>query len=157
MPGVITDDKAAYRAEIAAVVRAFFGAFTSGPEGTARLDELRAMFLPQAIIVRTCGAEPLVYDVDSFITPRQSLLSGALVDFHEWELRGHTEIFGDMAQHYCSYAKAWVQDGTQFTGRGMQTMQFVRTSAGWRISAVVWDDEREGVRLEPDYARPDAS
>ena len=143
---------AADREAIADLVRAFFAAFTSGPDAAARLDRLRSLFLPEAVIVATCGREPTVYGVDSFIAPRQALLSGgSLVDFHEWELTGHTEIFGDIAQHFGSYAKAGVQDGTPFTGRGMKTMQLVRTSAGWRISAAAWDDERDGLEIEPDH------
>ena len=138
------------RAAIADVVQTFFAAFTSGPDSAARLDALRQAFLPEAVIVRTCGAEPAVYSVDSFIAPRQALLSGGtLVDFSEWQLSGHTELFGDIAQHFCSYAKAGVQNGTPFTGRGMKTMQFIRTSAGWRISAAAWDDERAGLEIEP--------
>lgn len=141
---------AADQQAIAAIVRTFFAAFTSGPDSADRLDELRAVFLPEAVIVRTCGREPAVYGVDSFIAPRQALLSGGtLVGFREWELRGRTEIFGDIAQHFGSYAKAGVQDGTPFTGRGMKTLQFVRTSAGWRISAAAWDDERDGLEIEP--------
>jgi hypothetical protein len=73
-----------------------------------------------------------------------------LVDFSEWELSGRTEVFGDIAQHFCSYAKRGVQDGTPFTGRGMKTLQLVRVAAGWRISAAAWDDERDGLALEPD-------
>ena len=139
---------AADRAAIAGIVRTFFAAFTSGPDSAARLDALREAFLPEAVIVRTCGGEPAVYGVDSFIAPRQALLSGGtLVDFREWELSGHTEVFGDIAQHFCSYAKSGVQDGAPFTARGMKTLQFVRTSVGWRISAAAWDDEREGVTL----------
>ena len=146
------------QAALAEIVRTFFAAFTSGPDVASRLDQLRAVFLPEAVIVRTGGGEPAIYGVDSFIAPRQALLSGgALTDFTEWELRGHTEIFGDIAQHFCSYAKAGVQDGTPFTGRGMKTLQFVRTPAGWRISAVAWDDERDGLRLEPGYAPSEAS
>lgn len=142
---------AADREAIAGIVRAFFAAFSSGPGSAARLDELRGVFLPEAVIIRTCGGEPCVYGVDSFIAPRQELLAGgALVDFSEWELRGHTEVFGDIAQHFGSYAKAGVQDGTPFTARGMKALQFVRTSAGWRISAVAWDDERDGLTIEPD-------
>jgi hypothetical protein len=138
-----SDDVDADRAVIAGLVRTFFDAFTSGPESPARLDALRGAFLPAAVIVRTCGGEPAVYDVDGFITPRQALLSGGrLVDFREWELTGQTEVFGDIAQHFCGYAKAGVQDGVPFTGQGMKTMQFVRTLAGWRISAAAWDDER---------------
>jgi len=142
---------AADRAAIAGIVRTFFAAFTSGPDAAVRLDALKQAFLPEAVIVRTCGGEPTVYGVDSFIAPRQALLSGgALVDFREWELSGHTEVFGDIAQHFCSYAKSGVQDGTPFTARGMKTLQLVRTTAGWRISAAAWDDEREGLTIEPE-------
>jgi hypothetical protein len=144
-------DVAADRAAIAAIVRTFFAAFTSGPDVATRLDVLRSAFIPAAVIVRTCGGEPTVYGVEDFIAPRQALLSGGdLVDFREWELSGHTEVFGDIAHHFCSYAKSWVQDGAPFSGRGMKTLQFVRTSAGWRISAAAWDDERAGLTIESD-------
>jgi hypothetical protein len=140
------------RAAIAGIVRTFFAAFTSGADCTARLDALRQVFLPEAVIVRTGGGVPAVYGVDSFVAPRRELLSnGTLTDFREWELSGHTEIFGDIAQHFCSYAKAGVQHGASFTGRGMKTLQFVRTPAGWRISAAAWDDEREGLAIESDW------
>ncbi|MEV6494524.1 DUF4440 domain-containing protein [Actinoplanes sp. NPDC051633] len=129
------------RAAIAELVRTFFAAFTSG----GSLDELRAVLLPGAVIVRTCGGEPAVHDVDGFIAPRRELLTGGrLTGFREWPLDGHTEIFGDIAHHFGGYAKEGVLDGEPFTGRGMKTMQFVRTAAGWRISAVAWDDERPG-------------
>ncbi|HEX6871979.1 MAG TPA: DUF4440 domain-containing protein [Micromonosporaceae bacterium] len=142
---------AADRATIAAIVRTFFAAFTSGTDVATRLDALRQVFLPEAVIIRTCGGEPAVYTVDDFIAPRQALLaSGTLTDFREWELSGRTEVFGDIAQHFCGYAKAGVQDGTPFTARGMKTFQFVRTSAGWRISAAAWDDERDGLAIEAD-------
>jgi len=152
MTGIDTQQNstAADRAAIAAIVETFFAAFTSGPDSASRLDALRQAFLPEAVIVRTCGAEPAVYDVEGFIAPRQALLSGgSLVDFSEWQLSGHTELFGDIAQHFCSYAKQGVQDGTPFTGRGKKTLQFVRMPAGWRISAAAWDDERDGLSFEP--------
>ena len=149
---------AADRAAIAGIVRTFFAAFTSGPDSAARLDALKEAFLPEAVIVRTCGAEPAAYDVDGFIAPRQALLSGGtLTDFREWELSGHTEVFGDIAQHFCGYAKAGVQDGLPFTARGMKTLQFVRTPAGWRISAAAWDDERDGLAIEPGEHRREPS
>ncbi len=149
---------AADRAAIADIVRTFFAAFSSGPDCADRLAELRAVLLPGAVIVRTCGGEPVVYDVEGFIAPRQALLSGGtLADFSEWELTGHTEVFGDIAHHFGSYAKAWLQDGRPVTGRGMKTLQLVRMPAGWRISAVAWDDERDGLELPPGYAEPAAA
>jgi len=137
------------RAEIARIMSAFFDAFTSGPDVAARLDALRGLCLPEAVIIKTCGGEPTTYDVDGFIAPRRALLTkGALVGFREWELAGRTEVFGDIAQHYCSYAKQGVQDGVEFSARGMKTVQLVRTTLGWRISAVAWDDERDGLTLD---------
>jgi hypothetical protein len=136
------------RSAIAEVVRTFFAAFTSGPDVADRLERLRDVCLPQAVIVKTCGEEPTVYDLGGFIGPRQDLLTGGrLVDFHEQQVSGRTEVFGDIAQHFCSYAKSGVQDGVAFTARGMKTVQLVRTSRGWRISAAAWDDEREGVEV----------
>lgn len=147
-PGHEAGQPTADREAIAEVVRTFFAAFTSGPDSAARLDELRGILLPEAVVVRTCGGEPTAYDVDGFIAPRAALLSsGTLTDFREWELDGRTEVFGDVAQHFCSYAKGWTQDGRARTGRGMKSIQLVRTGAGWRISAVAWDDEREGLTL----------
>jgi len=30
----------------------------------------------------------------------------------------------------------------------MKTIQFIRTSEGWRISAAAWDDERPGLTVD---------
>lgn len=147
LSGAVADD----RSVIEEIVRAFFAAFASGADCVARLDRLRQLFLPEAVIVRAGGGMPTVYGVDDFIAPRMKLLSsGDLTDFREWELSGRTDVFGDIAQHFCSYAKTGVQHGASFTGRGMKTLQFVRTSAGWRISAAAWDDERDGLAIEED-------
>jgi hypothetical protein len=130
------------RSQIDDLVGTFFAAFTSGPDVEERLDALREVLLPEALIVRTCGA-PVSYDVAGFIEPRRKLLtSGRVTDFHEWEVDGTTEVYGDVAHHWCTYAKAWVEDGEQRTGAGAKSIQLVRTGTGWRISAVAWDDER---------------
>lgn len=142
---MITDED-----ELNRMVNVFFTAFTSGPGCADRLNALRALFVPQALITRTCGTDPAIYDLDSFIAPRQALLEGGtLVDFHEWAESGHTEIFGDIAHWWGSYAKEGIQNGTPFTGRGMKSIQFIRTTDGWRITAAAWDDERPGLTIEP--------
>ncbi len=131
-------------AEIDAVVTTFFAAFTSGGEAEvdARLDALREVLLPQALVVRTCG-RPEAYDVDGFVAPRRELLtSGRLTGFREWEVEGTTQVWGDVAHRWCTYAKSWTEDGVEVSGRGAKTIQLVRAEAGWRISAVAWDDER---------------
>jgi hypothetical protein len=128
--------------QIEQVVGTFFAAFTSGPDLQERLEGLRELLLPEAVIVRTCGA-PVSYDVDGFIQPRRELLtSGRVTGFREWELEGSTEVYGDIAQHWCTYAKEWSEDGAQLTGAGAKAIQLVRTEDGWQISSLAWDDER---------------
>ena len=142
----MTGDPQADRAEIDAVVATFFAAFASGPDLDDRLDALRAAFLPQAVIVRTCGHEPLPYGIEDFLVPRRALLVGDVVqEFREWEVEGRTEVYGDIAQRWSSYAKTWLQDGERRTGWGTKSIQLVRAAPGWRISAVAWDDAREGL------------
>ncbi|GLY02696.1 MULTISPECIES: nuclear transport factor 2 family protein [Actinoplanes] len=128
-------------AVIGALIRTFFAAFVSGDDAPARLDALPGLFLPEAVIVRT-GPDLAVYGVESFIAPRRDLLtSGRLTDFTEHELAGHTAVAGDVAQHLCTYTKSGLLDGRPFTGRGVKTFQLVRTTSGWRLSAVAWSDE----------------
>jgi RimJ/RimL family protein N-acetyltransferase len=136
------DQASVDEAKIAGLVSTFFAAFTTGPDVDARLQGLRQVFLPEAVILRTDGPELAVYDVDGFIAPRQALLtSGGLQEFREWEVSGRTDLSGGIAQRFSSYAKAGVRDGRAFSARGTKTLQFVRTPAGWRISAVAWTDE----------------
>lgn len=150
-PSSAADRAETDRAAIETIVRAFFAAFTSGPDSSLRLAALRSMFLPEAVIIRTCGTAPAVYGVEEFIAPRQALLSGGtLIDFQERQLSGRIDLFGDIAHWFGAYTKSGVQDGARFTGRGMKSLQLVRTSHGWRISAVAWDDEREGLTVETD-------
>jgi hypothetical protein len=134
-------DPATDLAAIERLTAAFFAAFTSG--ATTALDRMPELFLPRALIVRTCGGEPTCYTVAEFIEPRRRLLNdGSLLEFSEWETGGHTELYGDIAQRFGGYAKSGVQNGIAFEGKGMKSIQFVRTPDGWRISAVAWDDER---------------
>ncbi|WP_377322754.1 DUF4440 domain-containing protein [Pimelobacter simplex] len=141
MPEVSTSDRAA----VEAVVARFFAAFVSGPDAAERAADLRAVLLPQALVVRTDPADPAgptTYDVEGFIAPRVALLaSGTMTDFREWVVAGRTDLAGDVAQHWCTYAKSWHQDGAEVTGSGTKSIQLVRTADGWRISAVAWVDD----------------
>jgi len=135
------------RTAITAAVRGFFSAFTTSIDNERQFEELAQLFLPEALIVSTCGRGVTTYDVDGFIKPRAQLLtSGRLVEFSEWPIEGRIDVFGDVAHWFGGYGKAGQDDsGNDVSGRGMKSMQFVRTADGWRISAAAWDDERPGV------------
>ncbi|GAC1528887.1 MAG: hypothetical protein NVS3B1_20290 [Marmoricola sp.] len=132
--------------EIQALIDCFFNAFTSGcaDDVDARIAALRAVCLPSAVIVRTCGDEPAAADVATFTAPRRAMLTdGTLTGFREAALDGRIDLVGDIAQWFGRYAKQGILNGEPYAGTGVTSIQFVRTADGWRISAVVWDDDRD--------------
>ena len=135
------------KADIDALVIAFFNAFTEKGEPVS-LDVIRQICIPQVLIVRNCGETHEVFDLESFIEPRERMFAdGVLKDFSEEELAEKTEIFGNVAQRFSLYQKKGMMAGSYTEIRGMKTLQFIRTPDGWRICAMAWDDERDGLSI----------
>ena len=135
------------KAEIDSLTRTFFSVFSPNESGVVDLSIIHRLFIPQGIVIKNCGT-PEIYTLEQFIAPREVLLNkGELVDFKERELRERTEIFGNIAQRFCLYEKSGVLSGTPFKTRGMKTLQFIKTEEGWRMSALAWDDERDGLTI----------
>ncbi len=131
---------------IDALTAEFFRLFSPTPGATVSLQRLHDLFIPQGIIVRTCGPNTEVFSITDFIAPRELLLNdGSLVDLCEREEWETTDIFGNMAQRFLAYRKTGVLCGERFDTRGMMTIQFVRKHGEWKMSAIAWDDERNGV------------
>ncbi|MFF2960253.1 GNAT family N-acetyltransferase [Streptomyces sp. NPDC057963] len=129
------------KAELDELMRAFLGAFTNTGGTRPNVDVVREVFIPQGTIIQNVGAEPVIYDLDAFIEPRQkSLTDGTLTEFSEWEVTERTEIFGSVAHRFSEYRKSGFLGGEWFEGSGRKTVQFVRTPAGWKMSSMAWDD-----------------
>ncbi|MCT2593061.1 DUF4440 domain-containing protein [Streptomyces sp. N2-109] len=129
------------KAELDELMRTFLGAFTNTGGRRPDVDVIREVFIPQGVIVSTAGDEPVFYDLDGFIEPRQKILTdGTLTEFSEWEVAERTEVFGSIAQRFSEYRKSGFLDGEWFEGSGCKTTQFLRTPAGWRMSSMAWDD-----------------
>ncbi|MFJ7255036.1 GNAT family N-acetyltransferase [Streptomyces sp. NPDC098085] len=128
-------------AELDELMHAFLGAFTNTGGTRPNVDVVREVFIPQGTIIQNVGAEPVIYDLDAFIEPRQKILTdGTLTEFSEWEVTERTEIFGSVAHRFSEYRKSGFLNGEWFEGSGRKTVQFVRTPAGWKMSSMAWDD-----------------
>jgi len=133
--------------EIDSLAARFFAAFTN-KHGRANVSSARNLLIPEAVIVKNAGSSPEIFGVETFLDTREALLSnGDLVDLEEAETGSRTDIHGNVAQRLSFYRKSGAMSGRWFETRGVKTFQFIRTPAGWRISAVAWDDEREGLAL----------
>jgi hypothetical protein len=129
--------------ELARLSAAFFAAVSFEAGGTPAYDEIRALFIPRGVLIRNTGDAPEVTTVDEFIAPRHELFAtGALTEFYEGELEAADQVFEHVGHRWCTYEKRGVRDGVAFAARGAISTQFVLTPDGWRMSSMIWDDER---------------
>ena len=129
------------KAEIDGLMRAFLGAFDNTGGRRPNVGVVREVFIPRGMIISHVGGEPVTYDLDGFVVPREKILTdGTLTEFSEWEVAERTEIFGTIAHRFSEYRKSGSRDGEWFEGSGRKLTQFVRTPAGWRMSSLVWED-----------------
>lgn len=111
-------------------------------------DLLFELFIERGLLIKNTTSSPEISTIAEFIEPRRaSVQSGELTRFEEVEIDETTQIFGNVAHRFSSYGKSGTLNGAQFSARGMISTQFVRTPAGWKISAMAWDDERPGLSI----------
>src|SRR3954471_9439889 len=123
------------------LIAEFFAAVSFPEGGAPRYERIRDVFVPEGLLIKNSGDTPEISSIDAFIAPRQELVdSGRLTAFEELELDGRDEGFGNVAQRLSTYSKRGVQDGVAFAGSGVITTQFIATPAGWRMTAMAWDD-----------------
>jgi len=145
-------DRLAVKAELDGLTKAFFRAVSFEEGEVPSFENLHGLFIEAGLLIKNVSSEPEISTVTQFIEPRRaSVRSGELTRFNEAELSETTEIFGNVAHRFNSYAKSGTLKGVPFSARGMISTQFIRTPAGWRISAMAWDDERPGLSIPAAY------
>ena len=108
------------------------------------------------MLIKGSGAMPEISTVPQFIQSRHAtVLLGELTRFQEMELSATTEVFGNIAHRFSAYAKSGTLRRVTFHTRGAISTQFIRTPAGWKISAMAWDDESRGLSLPQAHVRPE--
>ena len=142
-------DRSVVKAELDALIAAFFRAVSFETGGAPAYSAIPALFVERGLLIKNAGATPEISSVGDFIQPREALIrSGTLTRFHEAELSESTVIFGSVAHRFSVYTKSGTSSGIAFDARGMITTQFVNTPEGWKMSAMAWDDERPGLSIE---------
>jgi hypothetical protein len=157
----MTDDKAgpgrtkpmaSIAADLEALTNEFLAAVSFRRGERPRYDRIRDLFIEDGRLIKASSESPEISSVDEFILPRQRTVdSGELTSFDEVEIADITEVFGNVAHRLSTYEKRGTMNGAEFAARGVISTQFVRTSSGWRISSMAWDDERPGLVLPDRY------
>ena len=70
------------------------------------------------------------------------------VPFYEIELERRVEQFGNIAHAWSTYEERRDPKAPEIERRGINSIQLFRDSnRRWRIMSIIWDNEREGVKL----------
>jgi len=145
-------DHTSIKAELDRLTNEFFRAVSFEAGEIPPYEEIYALFIETGLIIKNTAATPEISTVRQFIEPRMAMVrSGEMTRFNETELSESTEVFGKVAHRFNSYAKSGTINGVAFTARGMVSTQFIQTPAGWKISAMAWDDERLGLSIPKQY------
>jgi hypothetical protein len=143
---------ASVKHELDGLTQAFFRAVSFEEGERPPYQMLYTLFIESGLLIKNSGTAPDIATVGEFIAPRQRLVeSGELTRFRESEITERTEVFGNVAHRFSTYEKSGVSGGAAFDGRGIISIQFILTEAGWKMSSMAWDDERPGLTIPEHY------
>jgi len=139
------------RSDVGAVVDELY-AMISGPAGPRDWTRQRAIFHPEARQVRTwldADGRPAmkIMDPDQYAADTDPFF--AANDFWEVEIARRLDVFGNIAHVWSAYEARRSPDDAEPERRGINSIQLVQDAEGlWSVLAMVWDNERDGVRIE---------
>lgn len=138
------------RTAIGAIVDEMY-AMISGPRGPRDWSRQANCFHPEARQIRTwIGADGRpacrIMGLDDYA--RDTTPFFAENDFYEVEIDRRIDLFGNIAHVWSAYEARTALDDAKPERRGMNSIQlFKDADLGWRIVAMIWDNEREGVAI----------
>ena len=134
------------------IMRAFYEVI-SGPAGAPRQwDRDKSLYAPNAILV-PAGIDPesrpfaLVLNLQDYIRRSEPLLAPG---FFEYEIHRVTHVMGKIAHVFSTYEARRTPDGPVFK-RGVNSVELVYANDRWWIVAGLWDAERDGNPIPPEF------
>ena len=142
---------------VESIVIALYQSVSHGPEYEPAWNRLRALFLPEAIIVPPMRADAeafTVLDVDAFEQRIRKYIAGRKekgeqLGFTEREIARRENRFGDVCQVFSTYETVRAPNDPVPFARGIHSIQLVYDGRRWWIAALVWDNEREDNPIPP--------
>ena len=140
------------RAAIDAVIIDMY-AMISGPAGPRDWNRQKACFHPEARQMRTGMGEDgrawiKIMGLDDYARDTSPFFEAN--PFYEVETARKVDVLGNMAHAWSVYEARRAPDDATPERRGVNSIQLYKDPhLGWRIMSMIWDNEREGVKVEP--------
>ncbi|MFY9550677.1 MAG: nuclear transport factor 2 family protein [Thermoanaerobaculia bacterium] len=146
-------------ASVDSIVTALYQSVSCGPEVEPNWDRLRALFLPGAMILpprRNAESPYAALDAAAFQDRVRRLLEswkqkGESTALYESEIARREDCFGNVCQVFSTFETRHAPSDETPLYRGIHSLQLVRDGSRWRIASLVWDGERAGNPIPPEY------
>ncbi len=126
---------------IDALIARFFAVFDNRSGQVPELAVLDELFVAGAMIYKRDVLAIESMDLMAFKKPRAALFaSGALRDFHEWEIDHQTTVNVGLASRVSIYQKTGFLNDEPYRGHGVKHVQLVKTEMCWKIVSITWED-----------------
>jgi hypothetical protein len=140
---------------IDAIIKAMYESISGYAGEPRQWDRDRALYHPKALLIPTRpveegGAAADVFDMDGYIESRTPFF--AANDFFEIEIARREFRFGSIA-HVLSFYEGRKAPGGEIVKRGVNSIQLFHDGERWWVMSILWDNEREGVRLPAEIGR----
>ena len=76
--------------------------------------------------------------------------SGIVKLLHEWEIKGETIHFGNVAHHIKTY-RVYFGTKDSIAERGVTSFQLVKLNGDWKIQSMIWKAEDENLKIPLRY------
>lgn len=138
--------------EIDHLTEHFYQCISFNKEHYPNYDMLKELFYGSGKLINNNFEQPIDFTIDSFV---QALMiqieAGNAICFSQQEISDTTEIFGNVAQRISVYEHSSLNDVQQKWKRGVNYIQFIKTKGRWLITSMLWQDEKEEVKIPEAY------
>lgn len=120
-----------------------------------RTAEIKNYFIPEAqfIAFRSDTGREQIMGMGQFAAAYQQFIEGNHIHFfNEKELFGRTEQFGRVAERISTYATYLNKPDTP-AARGVNSFQLIKTPSGWKVSSIIWDEEKPALKIPAYYLK----
>lgn len=140
-----------------AIIKAMYESVSFSPGEQPNYKRLQSLYHPQAIIVPSKSghdAAVVIQNVESFVNQSRGYVISTGLEregFYEREIARRTASFGSIVHVFSTYESSHKPGDPAPFQRGVNSIQLVKDAKRWWILSIVWDVERAGNPLPPEY------
>jgi hypothetical protein len=115
------------------------------------VDGLPELFVPDGTLTAAFATKPMLWTASQFVSFIKNGAAQGATSRIETEVHEKTEVFGNIAHRFSTYSLKMKVGVKAEERRGINSIQLIKQNGRWLIHSLIWDREREGLKLPQAY------